>query len=528
MGHRPYTSTLHYSDMPCNIPQNRVLLINVVALSKALIRPDTMPNIHHRLFGSPQEMDIPERSIFMRGYDPLEVVTIEPTFPAVTCTAQATYLTGKGPGIHGIIGNGWYDRSCAEVRNWHQSARLVDATRLPEKLKRQHPDATTAWVGWWHGMYDTSIDFLVTPRPQYLANGGKRPDVYTKPEYLRRTLQEGLGNFPLHRFWGPTTSIASSQWLIKAAQEIERKESPTISFLYLPHLDYVLQKRGPNLDDELVRRDLQELDRELHALILFCEQRDLRVCMLSEYGIEAVSAPVHINRILREYNFLSVREENDGETLDPGASRAFAVADHQIAHVYIQNALDVQEVREVLSNISGVEHVLDAQQLKTYYTGNFSQRDAHHTKRSAELTVIAAKDHWFTYYPFLVADKAPDYAYTVAIHRKPGYDPCEMLFRYRNSFIGFAYLLWKLFLVYVLHLRLSVDGTPVDRANDIKGSHGRIPESDESKPVLIVPRSCLVNQEQATVLAEDVHDVIWRLLRGSKDRSSFTDGCPHD
>jgi predicted AlkP superfamily pyrophosphatase or phosphodiesterase len=171
---------------------------------------------------------------------------IEPCFPAVTCVPQTTYLTGKPPSDHGIVANGYYDKECCEIRNWHQSSKVVKSERIFEsvtRLGKENGERVTTFSNcWWFSMYDQAIDYMVTPRPQYLQDGGKVADIYTNPPELREKLQASLGTFPLQRFWGPLTSIDSSRWIAKASMEVDRLYNPTLSLIYLPHLDYCLQK----------------------------------------------------------------------------------------------------------------------------------------------------------------------------------------------------------------------------------------------------------------------------------------------
>src|SRR5690606_30447382 len=128
--------------------------------------------------------------------------------------------------------------------------------------------------------------------------------------------------------WGPGANIASSKWIADAAMYVEEKYSPTLSLVYLPHLDYCQQKFGPDLAK--IGREVAEIDALLKQLIEFYEQRGAKVMILSEYGIVPVSRPIHINRILREAGLLGIRVERGLELLDAGASQAFAVPDQQI------------------------------------------------------------------------------------------------------------------------------------------------------------------------------------------------------
>lgn len=187
-----------------------------------------------------------------------QVVPVKPVLPAVTCSVQATYLTGKYPSEHGIVANGWYFRDECEIKFWRQSNKLVQAPKLWEEARSLDPTFTCANLFWWYNMY-SSVDYAVTPRPMYPADGRKLPDIYTQPGELRSQLQAELGQFPLFNFWGPNTSILSTQWIAKSAKWIEQRYSPTLTLVYLPHLDYCLQQVG--CDPNSVAKDLQEIGR---------------------------------------------------------------------------------------------------------------------------------------------------------------------------------------------------------------------------------------------------------------------------
>ncbi|MEN0063498.1 MAG: nucleotide pyrophosphatase/phosphodiesterase family protein [Myxococcota bacterium] len=398
------------------------------------------------------------------------VRSIDPVLPAVTTTAQSTYLTGKWPSEHGIVGNGWYFRDECEVKFWRQSNKLVQAPKLWDLARERDPSLTVANLFWWYAMY-ADVDHTVTPRPQYHSDGLKLPDIYTKPAELRETLQRELGTFPLFKFWGPNTSIASSQWIALAAQWVHRTHAPTLSLVYLPHLDYNLQRHGEG--DARVRSDLREIDGVLEELIHYYEGAGVEVVVLSEYGITDVSRPVHLNRALREAGMIAIREESGWELLDAGASTAFAVADHQIAHVYVNDPSRIDEVRRLIEAIPGVEAVLDE-----------VGKRAHHLDhpRSGELVALARPDSWFTYYYWLDDARAPDFARTVDIHRKPGYDPVEM-FVNPDLPLPVMRVAWTLARK-ALGFRYRMDVIPLD-ASLISGSHGRAVPDPDRGPVLI-------------------------------------------
>jgi predicted AlkP superfamily pyrophosphatase or phosphodiesterase len=426
-----------------------------------------------------------------------KIISIEPVLPAVTCSVQATYLTGKLPNEHGIVANGWYFRDECEVKFWRQSNHLVQSPKIWDMAKELDANFTCANLFWWYNMY-SSVDYAVTPRPMYPADGRKIPDIYTQPQDLRSHLQNDLGQFPLFNFWGPNTSIASTEWIAKSAQWLEERYNPTLTLIYLPHLDYCLQKFASISE---VAKDLQEIDAVCGNLIQFYQSRGAQVIVLSEYGITSVSQPIHINRILRENNLLSVRSELGRELLDAGASKAFAVCDHQIAHVYVNDPFYIPKVRSLLESVDGISQVLDDTTKPTYHLNH---------PRSGELIAIAKQDAWFTYYYWLDDNCAPDFATTVDIHRKPGYDPVELFLNPQIKLpsvkIGLKLLKKQ------LGFRTIMDVIPLD-ASLVRGSHGCIPTNFSDKPLLITQQSNLVS---SSIEATDVCQLILKHLKSYK------------
>ncbi|NJR49282.1 MAG: alkaline phosphatase family protein [Leptolyngbyaceae cyanobacterium CSU_1_3] len=429
--------------------------------------------------------------------------TITPVLPAVTCTVQSTYLTGKYPSEHGIVGNGWYFRDESEIRFWRQSNHLVQSPKVWDVARSLDPTFTCANLFWWYNMYSTA-DIEVTPRPMYPADGRKLPDINTHPANLRPQLQADLGQFPLFKFWGPATSIESSQWIANSARWVEERHSPTLTLVYLPHLDYCCQKVGS--DPQTIAQDLQEIDAVCGDLIEFYEARGAQVIVLSEYGITPVSKPVHLNRVLREAGLLAVREELGRELLDAGASQAFAVADHQLAHIYV-NDLDVlPKVQALLEQVDGVAQVLDEDGKRAYHLNH---------ARAGERVAIAQPDAWFTYYYWLDDDRAPDFARTVDIHRKPGYDPVEMVIdpKLKLPKLKIASTLAKK----KLGFRTLLDVIPLD-ARLIRGSHGGLPTSLADAPIVITHQSEFLHTE--TLQAPDVYSLILQHLCGAEETRS--------
>ncbi|NQV74836.1 MAG: alkaline phosphatase family protein [Bacteroidetes bacterium] len=414
---------------------------------------------------------------------------IEPLLPALTTSAQSTYLTGKWPSETGIVGNGWYDRTDCEVKFWKQSNKLVSGEKIWEIAKKEDPSFTCSILFWWYNMY-SSADYAVTPRPNYLADGRKMPDCYSYPASLRDVLQQKLGEFPLFQFWGPGANIKSTQWIADASMLTDDLHDPTLTLIYLPHLDYCLQKFGP--DFTKIHNELTEIDEVLKGLITFYENKGAEIILLSEYGISPVKNPLHLNRLFREHGLLQIRVERGLELLDPGASKAFVVADHQIAHVYINDPSVKDQVMDLLKGVSGVELILDKKEQAAYHINH---------ERSGDLVLMADENSWFTYYFWLDDAKAPDYARCVDIHKKPGYDPVEM---FMSSKLRAGYKLLKK----KAGFRYVMDVIPLD-ANLIKGSHGRIGGKPEYHPVLITDQK----QEGSSISANQVFNIILSSLR---------------
>jgi len=398
------------------------------------------------------------------------VSTITPVLPAVTCTTQATFYTGESPVRHGIVANGWYFRDDCEIHFWRQSNRLIQAPKLWDVARRHDPKFTFANLFGWFNMYSTA-DVSITPRPMYPADGRKLPDIYTEPPALRTEIQQKLGTFPLFEFWGPRASINSTRWIVESAKYVEERFRPTLTFVYLPHLDYNLQRLGP--DAPAIATDLAAVDRIVGDLIDFYEARDAQVIVLSEYGIVRVNKAIHLNRALRKAGLLRVREELDLEILDPGASAAFAVADHQVAHVYVNDPSKRDKVQQILEQTAGVDAVLN---------GFEKERLGIDHPRAGEFVVIAQPEAWFTYYYWLEDRRAPDFARTVDIHRKPGYDPVE-LFVDPKIKLPMAKIASKL-VARKLGFRNLFDIIPLD-ASLVKGSHGRTDNPASRSPLFI-------------------------------------------
>jgi len=456
----------------------RSAIINVVGLTPGLIGKET-----------------PHISQF---FEKQQSATIEPCFPALTCSAQATYLTGKTPSEHGIVGNGWYDRAYGEHRFWKQSNRLVRGEKLWDRLRRKDPDLVCANLFWWFNMH-SSVDLSITPRPLYPADGRKVFDIHTQPMELREAIKSDLGDFPFPAFWGPTAGIASSEWIAKSAQWTEEKHHPSLSLVYLPHLDYDLQRYGNDL--EKITPALQEIDTVVGELIKYYEERGVKVVLLSEYGISDVNQPVHLNRLFREKGWLEIKNELGFETIELGSSRVFALADHQIAHIYLNDLSIKSQVQKLLEDSPGVQMVLDEPE-KTHLKINHP--------RCGDLVAIAERQVWFTYYYWLDDKKAPDFARCVDIYRKYGYDPVELFFA-----PAFEKAKWRVALKLAhkkMGLRGLMDVIDLD-ATKVRGSHGRPVQNHNERPLIIgdFPQLTQASEDKnsSAITAPQVFDLLY-------------------
>ena len=393
--------------------------------------------------------------------------------PAVTCTAQATILTGQPVDRHGVVANGWLFRDTCEVRFWQQSNRLIQAEPLyvtaKQRADRRGAAFTSAKLFWWFNQ-GAAVDFSVTPKPWYGVDGNKAFDVSGTPE-LCAALKAKLGPFPFPSFWGPMAGIACTEWIARCAAETLKLHRPDLTLAYLPHLDYEPQRRGPSGCE--MAEHVKELDDAAAPLLDEAKKIGAQVWVVSEYGHCDVDTPVYLNRLLRTAGLLSVRHGPFGEQLDPFDSRAFAVVDHQLAHVYVKNPADVSRVKDLLVGLPGVAEVFAGEER--------AEVELDHP-RSGEIVALAEPNAWFAY-PFWLDDaRAPDYARSVAIHNKPGFDPCELFFdpKFRVPKLRAA----RRLLQKKLGFRTIFDLTPLD-AKIVRGSHGLVATDPLDAAILI-------------------------------------------
>ncbi|MGH7956790.1 MAG: alkaline phosphatase family protein, partial [Opitutaceae bacterium] len=299
--------------------------------------------------------------------------------------------------------------------------------------------------------------------------------------------------FPFPAFWGPAAGIASSEWIAKAARWVENRTRPGLSLVYLPHLDYNLQRLGP--DDPKIAEDCRAIDAVVGRLLDFYHRRQIRPIVLSEYGITAVNRSISLNRAFRAQRWLMLKEELGRETLDCGACKVFAIADHQVAHIYVRDEGLLEPAKELVEQIPGVARVLDDD-------GKRAEGLDH--ERSGDLVAIAETDAWFNYYYWEDDEKAPDFARCVDIHRKYGYDPVELFLDPKLSApkLRIAATLLKR----KLGFRALMDVIPLDPSL-VKGSHGACPADSAEWPVLIG-----TGETAESIDALKVHDRLYAAL----------------
>ncbi len=418
--------------------------------------------------------------------------------PALTCTAQATMLTGQPTDQHGIVGNGWFWRETGEVRFWLQSNRLIQGEPFYQTAKRQAQEQGKSFrcakLFWWFNQ-GADVDISITPKPHYGADGNKVFDITGTPEGLSEQLQKELGPFPFHTFWGPMAGLPSTRWIGECAANILKNQRPDLTLVYLPHLDYDTQRERPNECDwpKLVG----ELDNACVPVLDIAKEIGARVWVVNEYTHVPVNLPVSLNRELRDAGFLQVRSGPFGEMLDTFTSRAFAVCDHQVAHVYVRDSNDVVAVRETLGQTKGVASVYVGQERSEVHLDH---------PRAGDLVAFSTPEAWFSY-PYWVDERnAPDFARTVNIHAKPGYDPCELFFD-PKLFWPKGRAIWRL-LQKKLGFRTLFDVVPLD-ATLVRGSHGLLMNTEEDRPVLIGDGSA---PETDAVAMTDVRDLVLEAL----------------
>ncbi|MBI5724003.1 MAG: alkaline phosphatase family protein [Planctomycetes bacterium] len=340
----------------------------------------------------------------------------ETVFPALTCTVQGSFRTAAPAGRHGMVANGKYLRELNKALFWEQSAGLVVGQRIWEKFRGR--GGKVAMLFWQQSMGE-GADVILSPAPIHKHHGGMIMDCYSRPAGLYDDLAYNLGSFNLGRYWGPMACAKVGDWIADATVEILADEecSPDLCLAYLPSLDYDLQRYGPS--DPRCRKAIDRTLDQIKILAAASGKNGYEIIIFGDYAIADCRQAVFPNRALCDAGLLATRRVREMIYPDLPASRAFAMVDHEIAHVYIRNPADVQPVRDVLEKLDGIGEIYGRQAQAAFGLDHLN---------SGELVLLAKEGAWLAYPWWLYNSQAPEYARHIDIHNKPGYDPCELFF----------------------------------------------------------------------------------------------------
>ncbi|MCG6154543.1 alkaline phosphatase family protein [Rubinisphaera margarita] len=397
-----------------------------------------------------------------------------PSYPPVTCPVQISLSTGVDASQHGVIANGFYWRDKHEVEMWTAWNEVIEAPRIWDRLHEHDPELTSAV---WFPLLTkgTTSEYACTFAPIHNPDGSESLWCYTKPTELYGELRDTLGHFPLKHFWGPLSNIKSSEWIINSAIIAAEKFAPRFYFIYLPHLDYAAQKFGP--DSPEAQQALADIDEHIGRLIDGFSKaglEDVLWLFAGEYAITPVDSVAYPNRLLREADLLQVENREDGEWIDFANTPVWAMVDHQLAHVFVRDQERIEEVADLFRKDPLIEKVLVGSERGPYNLDH---------PRSGEVVLISKPNAWFAYYYWLDDANAPGFARTIDIHRKPGYDPCEM------------------------YINMPSMQTPLDPTL-VKGSHGYPADTNEFQTVLVCSDATAVSDDR--VKDTDIAGIVYR------------------
>ncbi|MGD0901204.1 MAG: nucleotide pyrophosphatase/phosphodiesterase family protein [Thermoguttaceae bacterium] len=403
-----------------------------------------------------------------------QIADLVPSFPCVTCPVQAAMTTGRLPREHGVVGNGFYWPDRGQVEMWTAPNECIERPQIWDLLSHAPAGPTSAAWFLMH-LKGCEAEYVCTPAPIHNPDGSESLWCYTRPLELYGGLRDELGHFPLQHFWGPMANIRATAWIAASAVHAARKWKPDFFMIYLPHLDYAAQRTGP--DSPAALEAVAELDDVLGRLGAAMGEiygPQLLWLVAGEYAITPVAHVVYPNRVLREAGLLAVREEAGGEVLDPAVSRAWALVDHQFSHVFVAHDDGDATARaaEVFRGRPGIAEVLVGPQRSRYALDH---------PRSGQIILVSEPNSWQAYYYWLSDDRAPAFARSVDIHRKPGYDPVE------------------------LHVDMATKSIPLDAAL-VRGSHGA-PALDRSQRTVLLASQPILPVAPALADA-DVFDIV--------------------
>ena len=374
------------------------------------------------------QKNLPER-LQKLDWQKLETVT-----PAVTCTAQSTFRTALPASGHGMVGNGFFFDDLNKPLFWEQSGTLVQGKRIWEDFRAKGKTVASLF---WQQSLGNDVDILLSPAPIHKHHGGMIQDCYCQPTGLYPKLKKKIGGFNLMNYWGPLASHKSTNWIVNATIEVMKDYQPDLLLTYLPHLDYELQKTGPNSPKAI--KAFGQFAEQLDKLLAQAEAQDYEFVIWGDYAIMDVKTPLYPNKVLREKGYLNFRHINAMLYPDYFTSKAMAIVDHQVAHIKVWDKSLITELKKVFEGTKGIAEVIVGEATGEHGAGH---------PRAGELILVSDPDCWFSYQWFNNKKEAPDYATHVDIHNKPGYDPCELFFGFPPPF------------------NVSLD------SNKIKGSHG--------------------------------------------------------
>ena len=391
----------------------------------------------------------------------------ESLFPALTCPVQATLRTAALPSEHGMIASGYFDRALQEPFFWKQPSTLYGAPRIWESFRKRGGKVAQVCFQQCAG---TDSDVFLSPAPIHKHHGGMIQEFLSRPPDLYHEICEVANlSFNLMHYWGPFASIKSSAWITEAGIEVIRRlaaERESLILIYLPHLDYAQQKHGPR--SARTAKAFAEFEQMVEALLTCARENGYEFTFCGDYEITEVDTPVYPNRILRNSSYFDVRHVGKMTYPQYVTSRAFALADHQIAHVYVREKEDLDALKMLFGMSNGIGRVLERD-----HTPELNH------PRAGELILEAAEGYHFSYQWWDRPEEAPDYADHVDIHNKPGFDPCEL----------FPLAWWNPF-------RTSMD------ASCVRGSHGRAGNGVVLASTFALPESCAAFPDYALHLKQ--------------------------